>query len=885
MDDAFTALDAQDASNLLAGGPFAAALGRGDALVILSGSPLRVAFATHGGLALFGARDRAELDAALLEARAPGIRRLRDLAQSLPPGGAPRMERLRLFSGRLPTTVGLLCGRLAAPEGRTHLVAVAPAAEPSRREPAPQAATAADSAEPLEGAPPLDGPIRFLWILDTDGRFGATDPALVARLGPNAPRTGELLDSLRKRLSIDPSEALAKAIAARRTFSGLRLEWPEPNFARKRVVLMSGTPRFDGERRFTGFRGFGVFTGQGVLPEGPTALAPIPDRPRAETPPLAKLAVPAIPEPSPPVLETPPPVKAAREGGAEIYVLRPPPGGPNVVPIRPGALSLLTPPSAPDPAQREADVVELSSQERDAFREIARALGARIRSPRFERGEPEVIEAVATPQPPERGDAETLLDALPIGALVLREGEAVYLNRTLLDLLGYADILEFRAAGAVKTIFRDRDPATLSANAEIGATPMLAARNERIDVDALARPISWGGKPATLIAVRRSRDAEMRARMRALEDENQRAKTLARDLAAALDVAADGMIRLDESGRVLGMSARAEALFGYDQKEAAGEHFTILLAPASRAAAAARFEAATRDSSDGEGMEVVALGQDGQAIPVRLAFGLLAATPEREYWAVARDLTEAREAVAARDKARRESASKTEFLGRVSHEIRTPLNAILGFAEVMTEERFGPIGNDRYKDYLKDIHASGKHVISLADDLLDMAKIESGKMEFAFAPIDANRVIRECVAMLQPRAARERIIMRLSLFDKLPNIMADERSLRQIMLNLMSNAVKYNEPGGQVIVSTAIDESGHPVIRVRDTGVGMDESELSVALQPFRRVPGGRDDGTGLGLPLAKALVEANHAFFSIKSRKQHGTLVEVAFPGVRAAQ
>ena len=117
--------------------------------------------------------------------------------------------------------------------------------------------------------------------------------------------------------------------------------------------------------------------------------------------------------------------------------------------------------------------------------------------------------------------------------------------------------------------------------------------------------------------------------------------------------------------------------------------------------------------------------------------------------------------------------------------------------------------------------------------------------------------------------------------------MADERSLRQIMLNLMSNAVKFNEPGGQVIVSTAVDEAGQALIRVRDTGVGMNESELGVALEPFRRVGGGarRDDGTGLGLPLTKALVEANHADFSIKSRKEHGTLVEVAFPSVRAAQ
>jgi signal transduction histidine kinase len=139
---------------------------------------------------------------------------------------------------------------------------------------------------------------------------------------------------------------------------------------------------------------------------------------------------------------------------------------------------------------------------------------------------------------------------------------------------------------------------------------------------------------------------------------------------------------------------------------------------------------------------------------------------------------------------------------------------------------------------------------------------------------------------MQPQAAQERIIMRLSLFDKLPNLMADERSLRQILLNLMSNAVKFNEPGGQVIVSTALDEAGHPVIRVRDTGVGMNDSEITAALEPFRQLGGARRaGGAGLGLPLTKALAEANHADFSIKSRKEQGTLVEVAFPSVKAAQ
>jgi signal transduction histidine kinase len=199
------------------------------------------------------------------------------------------------------------------------------------------------------------------------------------------------------------------------------------------------------------------------------------------------------------------------------------------------------------------------------------------------------------------------------------------------------------------------------------------------------------------------------------------------------------------------------------------------------------------------------------------------------------------------------------------------------------DERFGPIGNERYKDYLKDIHMSGAHVMSLVNDLLDLSKIEAGKLELNFNAVDANRIISECVSIMQPQANRERVIMRMSLASNLPAISADERSLRQIILNLLSNAVKFNEPGGQVIISTAVSDTGHAIIRIRDTGIGMSEQDIETALEPFRQLATARQtSGTGLGLPLTKALVEANHAFFAIKSKKQEGTMVEVTFPVMR---
>lgn len=230
------------------------------------------------------------------------------------------------------------------------------------------------------------------------------------------------------------------------------------------------------------------------------------------------------------------------------------------------------------------------------------------------------------------------------------------------------------------------------------------------------------------------------------------------------------------------------------------------------------------------------------------------------------------------------NVTESHFLAKVSHEIRTPLSAILGFAEVILEERFGPLGNERYRGYLKDIHASSSLALSLVDDILDLSKAEAGEPELVLAPVDANRIVTECVSMMRPQASRERVVLRLALSPRLPPVLADERSLRQIALNLLSNAVKFNRPGGQVIVATTPTDTGRSLLRIRDTGIGMSEDEVEIALQPFRRLETARArSGTGLGLPLTKALAEANRALFSIKSKKHEGTLVEVAFAPGRA--
>jgi signal transduction histidine kinase len=260
-----------------------------------------------------------------------------------------------------------------------------------------------------------------------------------------------------------------------------------------------------------------------------------------------------------------------------------------------------------------------------------------------------------------------------------------------------------------------------------------------------------------------------------------------------------------------------------------------------------------------------------------------------KFCAVLRDITHWKNAeeelVASRRAAETANAQKSDFLAKISHEIRTPLNAIIGFSEVMIEERFGPVENARYRDYLRDIHVSGSHLMSLINDLLDLSKIEAGKLDLSFESVSVNETIQECVALMQPQANRQRIIIRTSLSSGVPNIVADPRSLRQILLNLLSNAVKFTEAGGQVIVSTTIEDTGEVIIRIRDTGIGMSEKDIETALKPFRQLATSgraRSEGTGLGLPLTKALVEANRASFAIDSAVNQGTLVKITFPTTR---
>lgn len=237
--------------------------------------------------------------------------------------------------------------------------------------------------------------------------------------------------------------------------------------------------------------------------------------------------------------------------------------------------------------------------------------------------------------------------------------------------------------------------------------------------------------------------------------------------------------------------------------------------------------------------------------------------------------------------AQQSAIAKADFVAKISHEIRTPLNTITGFAEVIMSEHLGPIGNERYRDYLKDIQDAGVQLAALLNDLLDLSRIEAGQLDLSPANVSLNDLTQQCVGIMQPRANRSRIIIRTALTPGLHSVIADERTLRQIVLNLLANSIRFTGPGGQVIVSTAVSDSREVLLRVRDSGHGMSERDIELALEPFRQAATSGSwgsGGTGFALPLTKALAEANRAHFKVKSAPNAGTLVEIAFPPNRVA-
>jgi PAS domain S-box-containing protein len=590
----------------------------------------------------------------------------------------------------------------------------------------------------------------------------------------------------------------------------------------------------------------------------------------------------------------------------------------------------------------DTKLVVLTPFENHAFNELARQLSARLERDPPAAGEPamtnevtepppaeqpapeppreQVAAAAATPEwlappePPARGEARrdrTLLDLLPTGVLIYRLDRLLYANPAFLQRIGYDSLHELEHAGGLDALYVEAGVSTASSTSEAGTPVTISAGQDSPATDGRLFTISWDGDAALALMftpnmLTPSPNVPAAVAVTAPEPEPAPeppplpsppvlvqppaapavGHADAEDLAAILDTTAEGIVMFDAEGNVHACNKSAEALFGYDGDEFVRRNLIELFAPESQRAVTEYLEGvkgAGVASLLDHGRDVLGRVANGGLIPLAMTMGRTR-LDGLNFFAVFRDLSQSRkgenELQQARRLADRAAGAKADMLARISHEVRTPLNAIIGFAEVMIGERFGRLGNERYVEYLKDIRASGERVIAVINDLTELSRIETGKLDLAFSNQNLNEMVESCVAMMQPQANRERIIIRTSLAHALPPVVADGRALRQITMNLIGNSIHLANPAGQVIVSTALSDFGEVVLRVRDTGPGLNDNEVAAALEPFRTPPPSdqASDNSGVSLSLTKALVEANRAQFNLKSAAHSGTLVEVVF-------
>jgi PAS domain S-box-containing protein len=401
-------------------------------------------------------------------------------------------------------------------------------------------------------------------------------------------------------------------------------------------------------------------------------------------------------------------------------------------------------------------------------------------------------------------------------------------------------------------------------------------------------------KEAEQALLRSKGELEVRVAQRTaeLEQLNEDLQKREHHLKAIISGVIDGIITIDEKGIVLSLNPAAEGLFQYQEKDAVGRNVTMLMqddAALAHNRAVQAYLGGAEPKAVGIDREVTAKRKDGSLFPMSIAVSEVKTEDGSLFTAIVRDIAQRKKAEEAlkraADEARAASRTKSDFLANMSHELRTPLNAIIGFSDTIEAQIFGPLENAKYLEYIGDIKASGEHLLSVIGDILDVSRIETGKMEVVEEPVDFKDAINGALRLVRERAKGEQIIIEVDISDELPRFLGDERRFKQIMLNLLSNAIKFTLSGGRVAISVEPQKNGGLEVVVSDTGIGMTKKELAKALQPFGQVDSAmakRYPGSGLGLPLVKGLSELQGGVFSITSEKGKGTRAAISFPKER---
>ncbi|WFU16051.1 PAS domain-containing protein [Bradyrhizobium sp. CB3481] len=786
-------------------------------------------------------------------------------------------------------------------------------------------------------------PLRFTWQMDKEGRFTLGTDEFTGLIGPRTTAAfGRPWRDIAETFGFDPEGRIVKAFATGATWSGVTLNWPVDGGGTLPVEL-SGLPVFDGLRNFIGYRGFGVCRDFDALARlAARRLAELSGELMTPQEAPAATAAEPIEAPSPSHDELPEPSAAATSHQENLETPVEPPNESVKESIedsveqdvKESVMNSSTEATAELPADAVGNILPfrmpgdtkslaLTPVENNAFDELARQLSARLDTENGQETgpasageqatfEPSAREAasappewLAPPEPPAHGEPsrdKALLDLLPVGILIYRLDRLLYANPAFLTQMGYPNLHALEDAGGLDALYVEAGASNAPSTSDTGR-PVTISASAPVDADAPSTAaearlytISWDGDSALALIFSGTRHEAAAVAAALAQAEPAAAPEIvppsdvghanAEELAAILDTTAEGIVMFDAEGNINAANRSAEALFGHDGSELVQRNLADLFAPESQHAVfeyLAGIKASGVESLLEQGREVLGREAKGGIIALSMTMGRTRADGPN-FFAVFRDLSQAKKTESelreARRLAERAANAKADVLARISHEVRTPLNAIIGFSEVMIGERFGALGNERYREYMKDIRASGECVIAIINDLLDISRIETGRLDLAFTHQNLNEMVESCVAVMQPQANRERIIIRTSLGHSLPPVVADARALRQITLNLIGNSIHLANAGGQVIVSTALSDFGEVMLRVRDTGNGLNDNEVAAALEPFRtRAPSDQSESSAVSLSLTKALVEANRAKFQIKTGGRSGTLIEIVFP------
>lgn len=382
------------------------------------------------------------------------------------------------------------------------------------------------------------------------------------------------------------------------------------------------------------------------------------------------------------------------------------------------------------------------------------------------------------------------------------------------------------------------------------------------------------------VELRRSERAERQAR-----DEARRYRLLS-------EHSADVIVSFDPDTQQRSyVSPSCRRLYGYEPEEAMALHATEIIHPDDFPAVLERLR---RLAEHGDETPVTYRGRckDGSYVWVEASLtpSVVDETGVVEVVSVVRDVSERVRYEAALRQSKEEAdaanRSKSTFLSMVSHELRTPLSAIIGFADMIRNEVLGPIGNDRYRSYIVDIHTSGIHLLDVINDILDFSKFEAGKLELHEEIFDLAACIRATVHLVDPQIREAGISAEIDVPGSLPALRADECKIRQVLFNLLGNAVKFTSPGGHIQISARFDGEVGVVVTVADTGIGIAPENLNRVFEPFTQIDSvlsQKHVGTGLGLPLVKAIMELHQGGVELKSDLGCGTEVTIIFPADRA--